>query len=267
MHSRIIATSSLISLFTARAGSRSCSPAGGGRRRRRRPTTGRNRTRTSHHVPVSGLALTLVLGILPVAPPAAAAQGEPEEPFESLQERPDTACPCSAGGNAERNDKRDAVESTDDAGDENGAREGLDYRVLSKGANSSQGEALSARADTEGGLAALWERVARTRVPEPDPPAVSFEDEIVVAIFLGERSTGGYSVEIDAVCRAGNAEAGNARAGEGQADKGETVHLCYTEYQPAEDAMVTMALTSPYVLVAIEKPLGEVIVHPSMKTR
>ncbi|MGM0675005.1 MAG: protease complex subunit PrcB family protein [Spirochaetota bacterium] len=224
MHSRIIATSSLISRF-ARVARR------------------------------AALVFLLVLALLPVAPPAAAAQGEREEPFETLEEQPRTACPCTAAGNGGR------------AGDEDAAREELEYRVLSEGANSAQGEALAARADTEAGLAALWERVSQTRLPEPDPPAVSFEDEVVVAVFLGERSTGGYSVEIDAVCRAGPSRTGGAQADEGQADKEEAVHLCYTEYEPAEDAMVTMALTSPYVLVAIERPLGGVIVHPSTETR
>ncbi len=222
MHSRIIATSSLISRF-ARVARR------------------------------AALVFLLVLALLPVAPPAAAAQGEREEPFETLEEQPRTACPCPAGGSAG---------NADEPGDEGGTREELEYRVLSEGANSAQGEALAARADTEAGLAALWERVSQTRLPEPDPPAVSFEDEVVVAVFLGERSSGGYSVEIDAVCRAGNAESGNA-----QTDEAQAVHLCYTEYEPAEDAMVTMALTSPYVLVAIERPLGGVIVHPSTETR
>ncbi|MFP4012359.1 MAG: protease complex subunit PrcB family protein [Spirochaetaceae bacterium] len=135
-------------------------------------------------------------------------------------------------------------------------------RIVARGAHAAQQEHLLARADTELTFKKLWRRVARTRVPEPGPPAIDFDRETVVAVFAGQRSTGGYSVEIDAVCR--TPEAGS----ESSAAASEAVlHLCYTEYEPAEDAMVTMALTSPYVVVAVEGRPERVVVHRRSRTR
>ena len=155
----------------------------------------------------------------------AEAGGAPEpEPAAFTDAHVDTPCPCSG---------RDATTA-------------VPFSVLASGANAAQQERLAATATSQGELEELWSRVARTRVPKPDPPDVRFDSQTAVAIFMGQQPSGGYSIEVDASCRS---------------DEGGTVHLCYTAYEPAEDAIVTMALTSPYAFVIIDEPGVDVIVH------
>ena len=45
-------------------------------------------------------------------------------------------------------------------------------------------------------FSALWQRVHATAKPQPAVPAVDFEKSIVVAAFMGTRTTGGYSISI-----------------------------------------------------------------------
>jgi hypothetical protein len=115
-----------------------------------------------------------------------------------------------------------------------------------------QQERLAATATSQDELEELWSRVARTRVPQPDPPEVRFDSQTAVAIFMGRQPSGGYSIDIDTACRV---------------DTSGTVHLCYTADEPPEDAIVTMALTSPYAFVIIDEPAADVVVHRRRATR
>ncbi len=70
----------------------------------------------------------------------------------------------------------------------------------------------------------------------PDPPPVDFDARMVVAIVLGERSTGGYSVDIDRVV----------------ADEDEgAMRVEFVETVPGDACAATQVLTSPYILVAV----------------
>ena len=68
---------------------------------------------------------------------------------------------------------------------------------------------------------------------------IDFNREIVVAIFLGEKPTGGFAVEIVRVGR----------------QNGEFV-VDYKEINPASGAMVTQALTQPFHIVRIDGEVG-----------
>lgn len=131
------------------------------------------------------------------------------------------------------------------------ATEAAPFSVLASGANAAQQNRLAARAASQEELENLWARVARTRIPPPEPPGVRFGSQTVVAIFMGQQPSGGYSIEVDAACRT---------------DANGVVHLCYIAVEPPEDAIVTMALTSPYAFVVIEEPAVEVVVHRRVRT-
>ena len=70
-----------------------------------------------------------------------------------------------------------------------------------------------------------------------NPPELSFDSHVVVAVVLGERPTGGYAVDVDAV--------------QASEDGGE-MRVEFTETVPGAGCAVTQALTSPYVLVAVD---------------
>jgi hypothetical protein len=81
-------------------------------------------------------------------------------------------------------------------------------------------------------------------IPPPPPylpPPVDFETEFVAAVFLGERTTGGYSV------RVGSVEAFPWG-----------VEVAHEETRPGSICPVDQATTRPFVIVAIEKAPGHV---------
>ncbi len=45
----------------------------------------------------------------------------------------------------------------------------------------------------------LWNQVTADRIPQPKAPSVDFETQMVLGVFLGERTSGGYSIEISRI--------------------------------------------------------------------
>jgi len=78
-------------------------------------------------------------------------------------------------------------------------------------------------------------------------PSIDFSRQTVVAIFAGQRPTGGHSVVVTKVVDDG---------------RGATVH--YRVAPPPPDAMVTQALTFPYILIRLERKVTEVRFQPPL---
>jgi hypothetical protein len=72
-------------------------------------------------------------------------------------------------------------------------------------------------------------------------PAVDFSKEMVAAVFLGSRPTGGYSVEIV-----------------GARLEGEVLIIDYAERRPGRAEIVTQVLTSPFHMVRLPAHKGPV---------
>ena len=81
-------------------------------------------------------------------------------------------------------------------------------------------------------------------------PRIDFARNTVVAIFAGEKPTGGYSVRVDSI---------TDDSSPGQPSSG-TVH--YRVIAPPLDALVTQAFTYPYVIVRIEKRFDQIRFQP-----
>lgn len=82
----------------------------------------------------------------------------------------------------------------------------------------------------------LWQEVHRNRIPIPPVPKLDFERQMVLATFMGERQTGGYTIQITKVV---------AHNGEVVAHVRETV--------PPKGAIVIQVLTQPYHIVVVPK--------------
>lgn len=67
-------------------------------------------------------------------------------------------------------------------------------------------------------------------------PAVDFSKNNVVAVFMGQKPTGGYSITIDKV-----------------EIKGNTAMILVKNTVPEPGAILTMAITNPYCIAAIPK--------------
>jgi hypothetical protein len=71
--------------------------------------------------------------------------------------------------------------------------------------------------------------------PEPAQPAIDFAREVVVGAVLGQRPTGGYTVEV---------VAGRV--------SGTTLEVTLREVKPPPDAMTIQMLTTPWTLAAVD---------------
>lgn len=70
----------------------------------------------------------------------------------------------------------------------------------------------------------------------PRIPVVDFNKNSVVAVFIGERSNGGYMVSIDSIN-----------------ESSKNIHVNIIESTPGPNCMTTQALTRPFTLVKIPK--------------
>jgi len=72
------------------------------------------------------------------------------------------------------------------------------------------------------------------QIPTPEAPQISFDQQQVLLLGLGERPTSGYTVAVDQILRVGD-----------------TLQVWAHESCPSEDAMVLQVLTQPYILFSI----------------
>ena len=78
----------------------------------------------------------------------------------------------------------------------------------------------------------LWTEMHNISTSTPHLPSVDFQNEVVIAVFIGEFSTGGYSANIKRI---------------EYTTGGYIVHV--DEIHPGEGCGLTMALTQPYHIV------------------
>lgn len=121
----------------------------------------------------------------------------------------------------------------------------LALRTLARGAYSGIGERQVVLISDRGVWEAHWQRHAGNLVPVPPAPAVDFVREAVVAAYMGEQRTGGYSVEITRVTL-----------------DGKTLRVRINETSPGPGAVVTQALTQPFHLAAIPRVPPGTVVEP-----
>jgi PrcB C-terminal len=108
--------------------------------------------------------------------------------------------------------------------------------TVEKGSRSGIREPLQTVIRNRDDWNAFWKRHASTDTPPALAPIVDFDRQMVVGIFLGEKSTGGYEVEIVRAER-----------------RDSSLYFYYREESPPPGAMVTQALTQPFHLVKIAK--------------
>jgi hypothetical protein len=82
----------------------------------------------------------------------------------------------------------------------------------------------------------LWARMSANQVPPQPSPKVDWSKEMVVAYFMGERPTGGFSAAIKSVIY-------------GQKE----IVVAYQETAPPPDAVTIQVLTHPYVVAVVKR--------------
>ncbi len=109
------------------------------------------------------------------------------------------------------------------------------WEVMAEGSQATGGESaryLMVRNQTE--LLTVWNQAYGTQLSVPAVPDTDFERETILAIFLGQKPTGGYQVEVVDV-----------------AQEATDLFVDLIEREPAEGAITTQALTNPWLMIRV----------------
>jgi hypothetical protein len=88
----------------------------------------------------------------------------------------------------------------------------------------------------------LWAQHVSVDVNPAPPPPINFATELIVAVFLGEKPTGGYDLAISRVLRSDD-----------------SVVVYFREISPVPGAIVTQSLTRPFHIVRINTDVHAVV--------
>lgn len=122
------------------------------------------------------------------------------------------------------------------------------FTELARGTNATASDFAVMTATTPAQLRNLYAVAYGRQTSQPAAPALG--NETVVAIFMGQRSSGGYGVDVNSV---------NASSG--------TLTLTVTLKTPGAGLLTTQALTSPWVMVKVPGTYSVVrVVDSSGKT-
>ena len=108
------------------------------------------------------------------------------------------------------------------------------FQTVLKDYRSGVRDPIEAVARNQTEWSALWKRHASIEPNPPPLPAIDFSKEIVVAVFLGEKPTGGHDVEIVSTERSDG-----------------TLLISFVEKSPRPGGMVTQAFTQPFHIVRV----------------
>ncbi len=111
--------------------------------------------------------------------------------------------------------------------------EDISFTVIAEGVNAT---GVTARKNfavyEEGEFERLWTMIYGEDAP--DMPDVDFDEEYVIGVFAGEKSTGGHRIAVDAIT-----------------DENAVRNVAITIETPSRDCLVTETLTSPFQLVTV----------------
>ena len=91
--------------------------------------------------------------------------------------------------------------------------------------------------DDEAEWKKYWGLIHNQTIPVPKLPEINFEENMVIASFMGSKNSGGYSARIDEVVW-----------------ENESYVVRLTHISPGNSCFNTMAITQPYIIVQIPRP-------------
>lgn len=91
-------------------------------------------------------------------------------------------------------------------------------------------------------LADIYSTINKSRTPELEIPEINFEKETVIALFLGEKNSGGYAIGVDQVL-----------------NKKDKISVIYKVISPKQGEMVTNVMTQPFIIIKISKTKKKIV--------
>ncbi|MDO8459746.1 MAG: protease complex subunit PrcB family protein [Nanoarchaeota archaeon] len=106
---------------------------------------------------------------------------------------------------------------------------GIQFQEIKKGSSNSiiEKQNIIIKSEEE------WKKIFSN---EPVPSGIDFNKEMIIVVFQGQKSTGGYSINVDKII-----------------EQKDSINIYLTETSPGEGCIVTQAFTSPYQIVKIAK--------------
>jgi PrcB C-terminal len=120
----------------------------------------------------------------------------------------------------------------------------IDFTTIARGTDSGYQDTNQMVIENSQQWTNCWQQHTSNAEPPPLVPQVDFTRYSVIAVFFGEKPTGGYSIEIL------SAESNNS----------ESICITVRHCQPKAGDFVTEALTYPYHIIRISKIDGSKVI-------
>jgi hypothetical protein len=115
-------------------------------------------------------------------------------------------------------------------------RNDVPFTTIDSGSNSGVDTRGGVTVRDQGEWLALWRRHTANQHPAPPAPTVDFSSEMVVAVFSGQRRSGGFSIQIDRIKSTGS-----------------KLMVMVSESSPTPGSINMMMITQPYYIVRLGK--------------
>ena len=125
-------------------------------------------------------------------------------------------------------------------------KEEISFNVIDSGDQSGYSEEDYFVVRNEDEWVEVWKKHSAPQMAS-SCPEISFQDYMVICVFMGEQPTTGYGISIESVY-----------------EEDEKAHVEVSKWFPKEGVLVGQALTYPYVLASIEKLDSEIIFNISV---
>ncbi|NJL78427.1 MAG: protease complex subunit PrcB family protein [Richelia sp. RM2_1_2] len=116
----------------------------------------------------------------------------------------------------------------------------LDFTTIEKGTNCGYEIAERRLIDSPEEWSEVWQQFTSDTIPAPSVPEIDFLSNQVIAVFAGNKPTGGYSVEILAVENTSSTSLDESSL---------ELTVEFREPQPGE--IVTEEITQPYHIIKV----------------
>jgi len=132
---------------------------------------------------------------------------------------------------------------TQSGGEDEGPAQGkpagvLEFASLSRGIEGTLKDKARYVLKDEEEFKKIWQNISPVR----GLPEIDFDNNMVIAVFMGEKPTGGYEIEIKTVY-----------------EYEDRIAVNIVETEPGEEDIVTQALTYPYHIIILEKSEKDVV--------
>jgi hypothetical protein len=119
----------------------------------------------------------------------------------------------------------------------------VSFQTVEKGFYSGVKEPLQIIIRDQAEWKSLWQRHTSIKGNQPPAPVIDFGDQIVVAVFLGEKPTGGYQISFITAERING-----------------VLTVSFSEKEPPPGAITTQAFTQPFHIARVAIPRSEKVV-------